>query len=81
MIIEYVEASVDNGRSIIIAWTNVAIMCGAKLYHICIGHECVYQVQGYLKRPQRFMNTSSKVIEFQISLVSSLVDMYSRMHT
>jgi len=36
-------------------------------------------VQGYLKRPQRFMNTSSKVIEFQISLVSSLVDMYSRM--
>jgi hypothetical protein len=36
-------------------------------------------VQGYLKRPQRFMNTSSKVIEFQISLVSSLVDMYSKM--
>jgi hypothetical protein len=25
------------------------------------------------------MNTSSKVIEFQISLISSLVDMYSKM--
>jgi hypothetical protein len=46
MIIEYVEASVDNGRSIIIAWTNVAIMSGSKLCHIRIGHECVYQCRG-----------------------------------
>jgi hypothetical protein len=42
MIIELVEPNVDNGRSIVIPWTNVAIMCGAKPCHICIGPECVY---------------------------------------
>jgi hypothetical protein len=46
MIIEHVEPNVDNGRSIIIARTNVAIMCGAKLCHICIGRECVDQCRG-----------------------------------
>jgi hypothetical protein len=41
-----VEPNVGNGRSIIIPWTNVAIMCGAKPCHIYIGPECVYQCRG-----------------------------------
>jgi hypothetical protein len=39
--IELVEPNVDNGRSIVVPWTNVAIMCGAKPCHIYVGPECV----------------------------------------
>ncbi len=30
-----VEPNVDNGRSIVIPWTNVAITCGAKVLNAC----------------------------------------------
>jgi len=36
-------------------------------------------VLGYLKMPGRVMSTSSEGIEFQIFLVSSLVEMYFKM--